>query len=286
MGALLDLTGKRFGKLTVLKEVERTKSASGRSVRNWLCQCECGNAVVKSTDVLRNGNTKSCGCYRRNFKTKDLSGVKFGRLMPISMKKNNGMAIWSCKCDCGNTIDVRASSLLNGHTTSCGCYGRNRLGESKRIHSDTGKRLYKIYLGMKQRCYNPKQPSYKNYGGRGITICEEWLNDYSSFKKWSLKNGYSEQMTIDRIDNNKGYSPDNCRWTTRKEQNNNTRRCVLITYNGETHNITQWSEKTGIPRGIIAKRYNLGWSPKRIFETKPIEKYRHFKKGNRKNDRK
>ena len=283
---MLDLTGKKYGRLNVLHEVERTRSASGRTVRNLLCQCECGNTVIKSTDVLRNGNSKSCGCYRRDFKTKDLSGVKFGKLTQISMHKENKIAIWLCKCDCGKTVNVRASSLLNGHTTSCGCYGKNRIGKEKRVHGGTGTRLYRIYLNMKQRCYNQKCESYKDYGGRGITICKEWLSDFSTFQKWSLENGYKKELTIDRIDNDGGYSPNNCRWTTRKEQNNNNRHCVLLTYNGETHNIQQWSEITGLPRGIITKRYKSGWDVKRIFETEPIEKYRNFKKGNRDNDRK
>lgn len=141
-------------------------------------------------------------------------------------------------------------------------------------------RLNGIYAHMKTRCYNPKSDHYQYYGARGITICDEWLNTertdgansmtkgYEAFKKWSLENGYADNLTIDRIDVNKGYCPENCRWVTRKVQQNNTRRNHLLTYKGETKNITEWSEITGISVTAITKRIRRNWTVERALETK------------------
>lgn len=143
-------------------------------------------------------------------------------------------------------------------------------------------RLNNIYSHMKSRCYNPNSDHYKYYGGRGITVCDEWLNPdmvynngkgswtkgYEAFKKWALENGYQDNLTIDRIDVNKGYCPENCRWVTRKVQQNNTRRNHLLTYKGETKNITEWAEITGISVTAITKRIRRNWTVERALETK------------------
>ena len=144
----------------------------------------------------------------------------------------------------------------------------------------TNSRLNRIYRQMKQRCYNPRHISYKNYGAKGITICDEWkdaekvpLKDNASrgflaFKSWALNNGYTDNLTIDRIDYTKGYCPNNCRWVTYKVQCNNTKRNHIITYKGETKTMAQWSEKLGIKYGVLAHRINTyGWSIKKAFET-------------------
>lgn len=130
-------------------------------------------------------------------------------------------------------------------------------------------RLNKIYEHMKDRCYNPNFHCYNRYGGRGITICKEWLEDYQAFKAWALSHGYSDNLTLDRIDNNKGYYPENCRWISAKEQANNKRNNHLITYKGETKTLVQWAESLGIDRSVLSARINkLGWSISKSFETK------------------
>lgn len=125
-------------------------------------------------------------------------------------------------------------------------------------HNSTGTRIYNIYRGLKNRCFNPNDYHYKWYGARGVTICEEWLNNYKSFETWALNNGYQDTLTIDRIDNNGNYEPSNCRWITRKEQSNNKRTNHLITINGETKNITEWAENVRIDRKVIERRLKKG----------------------------
>lgn len=132
-------------------------------------------------------------------------------------------------------------------------------------HGERNSRLYTIWCRMKQRCFDTKIECYKNYGGRGITICDEWKNNYSAFKEWAINNGYKDDLTIDRIDVNGNYEPNNCKWATRKEQANNTRTNRNITYNNETHTLAEWSDITGIQRDVIKSRIEKGWSLDNVF---------------------
>lgn len=168
----------------------------------------------------------------------NIIGQKFGKLLVLEKTnekaKNNGEYKYKCICDCGKKILVRGSNLKQGNSKSCGCSHSSSI--TKENH-----RLYIIYNNMKARCNNPKNVSYKNYGGRGIKVCDEWNKDFNIFVKWALENGYKNNLTLDRINNNGNYEPSNCRWATKIEQANNMRTNRFITYNNETKTIAQWS---------------------------------------------
>ena len=141
-------------------------------------------------------------------------------------------------------------------------------------HGKKHTRLYNIWCNMKKRCYNKNFTYYSNYGGRGIEVCDEWKNDFQAFYDWSMNNGYNDLLTIDRIDNDKGYSPENCRWVTRKVQNSNSRNCHYLEYKGETHTISEWAELVDIPMKTIHLRITrLKWSVERALTT-PVHNYR------------
>ena len=163
-----------------------------------------------------------------------IEGQRFGRLVALSKANSyvapNGRksAKWLCKCDCGEFVEILATSLVRGHTRSCGCLARDVSFLSATKHGREGTRLYDVWTNMKQRCGNPQNPRFSDYGGRGITVCEEWL-DFSNFASWADSSGYDETAgrglcTLDRIDNDRGYSPDNCRWVDMHEQRMNQRR--------------------------------------------------------------
>ncbi len=170
-----------------------------------------------------------------------------------------GHSKWICKCECGKEIEVFGTNLIRKHTISCGCMKGYYISKAKIKHGKTHTRLYSIFNKMKDRCCNQNNPAYKNYGARGIKICNEWLdkeNGFVNFYNWAINNGYKENLTIDRVDNNGNYEPNNCRWVTYQKQNNNKRNNHLITYNNITHNLTEWSKIIGINTSTIYGRIN------------------------------
>ena len=207
MGRFVDLTGKRFGRLTVTERVNNTKRTS------WKCMCDCGGVKIVVGDNLTSGKVRSCGCLR-----KEVSAVL-----------------------------VRSIS--------------------KTTHGQSKTRLYKIWAAMKDRCYNEHNAEYRNYGARGITVCQEWLSDFEPFYRWSIGNGYKAGLSIDRIKGFEGYSPENCRWATPKVQGNNTRRNHLLEYKGEVHTIAEWAEIKGIKYNTLNGRIYKGWSVDRALES-------------------
>jgi len=140
---------------------------------------------------------------------------------------------------------------------------RKATSERNYVHGGAGTRLYRIWLGMKRRTADPRRNNYHRYGGRGITVCEEWKDSFAVFRDWALANGYRDDLSIDRIDNDGNYEPGNCRWNSAKAQSNNTRRNVFLTVGGETHTVAEWTRKLGLQVNIITKRLGLGWSVER-----------------------
>ena len=188
---------------------------------------------------------------KHNVRFKDLSNQTFGYLTVISFDGiRNKHTYWLCRCCCGKQRSLQTSRLTTNKVTSCGCMNP-RTQKSMVISSH--KRLYSVYSSMLSRCENPKSISYKYYGERGVTICDEW-HDYAVFKEWALANGYNDTLSIDRIDNNKGYSPDNCRWIPLGDQHKNQSNNILITHNGETHILKEWCDILNIPYQTVKDR--------------------------------
>lgn len=191
---------------------------------------------------------------RSNFK--DLCGQRFGRLIVIERVANNkhGSARFLCKCDCGNYVEVDSQSLKSGNTKSCGCFATEVKRRPKKEHPDKPTRLYGVWCAMKRRCYNKQEKGYKNYGGRGISVCDEWKSSFQNFKIWAMENGYRQGLSIDRIDVNGNYCPENCRWADSKTQANNTTANRILEYNEEKHTLAEWSRITGLSDSVIRAR--------------------------------
>nr|DAM13535.1 MAG TPA: helix-turn-helix domain protein [Caudoviricetes sp.] len=209
-------------------------------------------------------NRNSKGQFTKVKNIDDLFGKRFGRLTVLDTESyvKNKKRYVECVCECGNRKFYRVDMLKSGNTSSCGCLKKEQ--DKKNLitkhftHGMSKTRLYKEYFGIKQRCYDKNHDSYKHYGARGIGMCDEWVNSVESFMKWSLENGYNDSLTIDRIDNNKDYSPENCRWSTPKNQSNNKRNNLIAEVNGEILTIAEIAEKYGFKYETIRRRYNHG----------------------------
>lgn len=214
MGKLIDLTGRRFGRLTVVGRAENYVSPRGKQATRWICQCDCGKKTTVVGGDLRDGSVKSCGCFFR---------------------------------ECASKFNT--------------------------THGQSKTRLFKIWTGMKNRCYNPKNYSYAMYGGRGVTVCEEWLNDFQVFYNWAMSNGYTEKLSIDRIDVNGNYEPSNCRWVTQKVQVINRRGIKKYSLNGEEKTISEWCEIYEKNLYKVCDRISkLGWTIEEALDLVPRKK--------------
>ena len=205
--------GEKYGRLTIIKDVEDGVRPSGQKYRRVLCKCMCGNTIECELSEIIKGKISSCKCYRHDYFTKH------------------------------------------------GC----------NMENSPHKRIYNIYMDMKKRCYNPNSSSYKNYGGRGISICSTWLNDFNSFLCWALNNGYKDNLSIDRINNNGNYEPSKCRWATNVQQANNNRSNKVIVINGKANNLKKWASHYGINLSTYKSRRKRGWEEIESLTT-PIRK--------------
>ena len=207
-------------------------------------------------------------------KFSDLTNRKFGRLTVVSRAENDkrGNTRWVCICACGNEVTTKRNSLVSKRTHSCGCYKSERTRERHFKHGLKRHRLYTIWSHMKRRCYNNSTKYYSYYGGRGIDVCEEWRNDFLRFYYWAIENDYAKDLALDRIDNNKGYTPENCRWVDMTTQANNKRNNRHITYRGETKTLAQWARHLGICAAVLRQRLSrYGWAVEKAFTT-PLQK--------------
>lgn len=192
----------------------------------------------------------------------ELARKRFGKLTVIKRVENNyeGRSMWLCKCDCGNEKVIRGDCLVKGQTKSCGCL----LVESATTHGCTYTRLYERWMAIRERCRGNDAHHKKYYTDAGITMCEEW-NDYTKFRDWSLANGYKDELQIDRIDNSKGYSPDNCRWVTKERNMRNRRNTVQITYRGKTKPLKDWCDELDVSYSLCRERYAYGLPVEDVF---------------------
>lgn len=231
----------------------------------WLCLCKCGNDCIVAANDLIDGRVISCGCRKKEKKApkpiKNLSGRKFGKLTAVEYV---GDSTWLCLCDCGNTTRVKTSRLMSGNTSSCGCLKRESLSAIATVHGGSGTRLYKIWQNMKGRCLNPNDKSYRFYGARGIKICDEWLESFDAFRTWAIENGYSDSLTIDRIDVNGNYCPNNCRWATWDVQYANRRPTAYVGPKKAVEQIDEYGNVIASFNSEVEAGRAVGVSPSRI----------------------
>lgn len=203
---------------------------------------------------------------------------RYGKLVVISMlpslnKKNN--AQWLCQCDCGNTTIATTYALHSGCKKSCGCLHKEsamRTGHKNKKHGLVNSRIYHEWNAMKARCLNENNKSYPRYGGRGITVCDEWKDNFEIFREWALKNGYSDDLTIERKDVNKGYSPENCCWIPAKEQAKNRRPTLRFTdENGVEQYVMDIAKNNGLSMKVVCSRLHKGWTLEKALNTPLIE---------------
>ena len=273
MRPIVDITNKKYGLLTAKKKLYIDKELV------WECECECGNIVYRSYRELhygeKNNAIQSCGCSNItiNGEVHSLVGNQFGKIFVKSY--NMKSFLYTCIDKNGKIYLLSSNNLRKRIATSKKIFIKQKENEKKakelnclsyEDYIQKRKHLIHVFNSMRDRCYIKASKSYIHYGGRGIFICDEWLNNREDFINWSLLNGYNLGLEIDRIENNNGYSPDNCRWVDRKINANNKRSNLYITYNGKTQTLKQWCEELSLPYRKTHKRiYSLDWNVEKAF---------------------
>ena len=250
--------GGVYNNLTVIKDL-----GGKNSKHRFLCKCNfCGKELdIKGYHI---GVTTACrGCA--NIKPEDnLTGRRIGHLTVLGYAGrwrhgHSSSSLWRCKCDCGNIKNISRASLMRGQD-NCGCERNDKLKKINTKHGCCRSSLYAVWCGMKARCNNPNNKSWKDYGGRGISVCTEWEDNFVPFKNWALSHGYDKGLSIDRINVNGNYEPSNCRWVTPKEQSNNRRNNKMIELNGIIHTLSEWCGIYNIKPHLVSNRIRRGWS--------------------------
>lgn len=247
------LKGQKYGHLTILDETEPYISPSGYKQQRVLCQCDCGQTRTTSLISLKKGKCVQC---KNPIHRTDMSiiGKRFGHLVVVNLYSSDQQTTyWTCKCDCGNEKVIPRHLLINHHTQSCGCYLKTRMKKLNYSHGLSYSRIYSVWGDMKQRCTNFQAANYYLYGGRGIQVCEAW-NNFENFYQWAITNGYQDTLSLERIDVNGNYEPNNCTWIPLSDQCENRRNSKKITYNNETHTISRWAQLLHIPRSTLEYR--------------------------------
>lgn len=248
MAPIKNIKGQKFNHLTAIEH-------QGRGY--WLFRCDCGNEVVRYQGDVVSGNRKSCGCMQHAIR-ENLIGKRFGRLIVLEYV---GEKKWKCQCDCGETTVADGDSLRSGNKRSCGCLRIETAKRAKYVkHGKSNSPTFIRWRSMKSRCYYPKNVGYPNYGGRGIKVCDRWLGEHG-FENFLADMGEvpGREYSLDRIDVNGDYTPENCRWATWKEQSNNKRNSRLITHNGRSLTIPQWCDELGFNINVAYNRYWHGY---------------------------
>lgn len=261
----INMIGLKFGRLTVIEEVEPKRK--GKPM--YRCLCDCGSYCVVEGYLLRKNQVKSCGCLynsrRVENKKENIIGKRFGKLQVLrEIGGEKGDTLFECLCDCGNMTIEKWAALIGGKK-SCGCLHREQLIKRNTTHGGTKDRLYHVWQDMKKRCYDVNAKGYENYGGRGITVCDEWRDSYNTFKEFMIENGYDEnakrgKCTIERIDVNGNYCPNNCRIITIQEQAYNKTNSHTEEYKGKVKTIAEWAAEYNVDYNLIFKRLKRGWS--------------------------
>lgn len=209
----------------------------------------------------------------------NIVGQKFGRLTVIERVEDSkrGNSRWKCRCDCGNETIVLGYHLTSGNTKSCGCYQKEKASKCHSTHGiPISHPIYCSWHNLKARCLNENDPDYGRYGGRGITISDEWKDNFMAFYTWAITHGWQEGLTIDRIDNNGNYCRENCRWVDMTTQNNNKVNNVWLEFNGEKHTLPEWARTIGVDTETLRKRLSqCGWTVEKALTTPTMKKYHH-----------
>ena len=257
----MDYTNKTIRDIYIIKRDEEDiikHKGKGGSSPIYVCKCLlCGKIFKRKIYNILNNKFGNCGCKSLQY---DFTNQKFGKLLAIKPNGVNkkGQILWECLCDCGNYCIKTSYSLRVGYGIQCDMCKRKMISQKNSKPKKYSKRLYECYVNMKTRATNKNQDHNNRYINRGVKMCDEWLNDYYAFEKWALENGYNENLTLDRIDNNGNYEPNNCRWATAKEQANNRRTNRLLEYNNEFNTMANWSNILGIKYCNIQRMIKKG----------------------------
>jgi len=261
-----NLVGQTFNRLTVIKWDHK------KGHNFWLCLCACGNEVVVDQSKLKSGHTKSCGCLKKE-RLIDITGQQFGLWTVVSFSYfaktgDKQRPYWNCKCACGNEGIVRGDILKDGGSKSCGCYEKDRslIPLPAYSYEEAYKKVKSVYKHMKQRCLNLNKTRFKDYGGRGIKICDRWLESFDNFLE-DMGVPPSLLHQLDRLDNDGDYCPENCRWTTTIKNNRNKRDNHTMTFEGKTQCLTSWAEDLLMNKSTLSKRKRMGWSDEKALST-------------------